>query len=236
MYSIGDGKRKFLYNYRAIESLTKKVNKNFNNENIIRNYNKSYSNKKIFSLKNNNFIINKENPSKYLIEKRKQLLEVNKKLLGKKVDILINQAFDKSTNIRHYNSYREFSKNDYSKEKNKIFPTINLKTNSKNNIHDFKEKIKNNILLNLKILFPQEYINSRERKTISNFSRNNILKNKNKYSTKYFKIKYITPEQIKENGNEIQRNNKLNLINKAITISSFKNKKKLLDNRKNFNH
>ena len=38
MYSIGDGKRKFLYNYRAIESLTKKVNKNFNNENIIRNY------------------------------------------------------------------------------------------------------------------------------------------------------------------------------------------------------
>ena len=137
---------------------------------------------------------------------------------------MINQAFDKSTNIRHYNSYREFSKNDYSKEKNKIFPTINLKTNSKNNIHDFKEKIKNNILLNLKILFPQEYINSRERKTISNFSRNNILKNKNKYSTKYFKIKYINPEQIKENGNEIQRNNKLNLINKAITISSFKNK------------
>ena len=137
MFSIGDGKRKFLFNYKTLESLKLKFNKNTPNK-FLTLYNKgSKSYTKLFSYNNHNYKNDENNPSKFIKTKKSEINQIKEKLLNKKVDILLNKVFDKSTSIRHYNSYK-----DSINICNKKLPKLNYKSHSivKNNL--FKNKIK----------------------------------------------------------------------------------------------
>ena len=229
MFSVVDGKRKFIYNYKALESLKLKLesNKNVPNNFLIFNNNGSSSYTKIFSYNKSRNIFNGENTSKFFNSTKKEINKIKKQLLSKKVDILLNKAFDKCTNIRHYNSYK-----DSIHLTNKIFPRINCKGQSKDKTNLFKSKVKNIILRNFNDFFPEKYINSRERATTNVEKKNNIIKMRKKFEekNKLCKIKYVNKEPMIESQKVIAQSKEEKLINKLILIYNEKNKRKLFIN------
>ena len=227
MFSISDGKKKLLYNYKVLESLKLKPLKISNNIFLELSNNSSNSNRKMFSYPNRNYENIEENPSKYYKEKNKEMNKINNQLFNKKVDILLNKVFDKSENIRHYNSYK-----DSMNLKNIKFPKLNYKSQSMNKYNLFKNKIKKLISTNFEHIFPEKYINSRERAiTNPNINHNLYLSKYNfDYKIKKFKIKYLNKIHTKEKQNKYNMGKREKLINQIITIYNGKNKGKLLLN------
>ena len=225
MFSIGDGKRKLIYNYKALESLKLKPFENNINNNLMLTYHNSKSVKKLFSNKFEDLKYNEEVPSQFYKKKKKEIYLHKKQLLNKKIDILLNKAFDKSEGIRHYNSYKD-SMNLY----NQKLPIINSKSNSnyKNNL--FKNKIKKLILTNFNRFFPEQYINGKERAKTNISNKSNLYKKKNKYGEKqqFFKLNFINKEPFSERKKEFNSKIKDKLINKNIVIYNSKNERKLL--------
>ena len=219
-YSIGDGKRKFIFNYKALESLKLKSNKNTPNNFLILNNKSSKSYTKIFSYNNHNSKSAEKNPSKFVKAKKNEINQINKQLLNKKVDILLNRVFDKTASIRHYNSYKD-TISLYHKKLTKI----NYKSYSldKNNL--FKNKIKKIILTDFNQFFPERYINSREREITKVNTKNNLLQKRKNFAdkNKLFIIKYINKDELEENKKEILLKRKEKLINKFFNIYNAKN-------------
>ena len=232
MYSIGDGKRKLIYSYKTLESLKLKPYKNIKRNFLVLNNSNSRSNKNYYSYEYQENKYSEENPSKFFLEKSKKLKTKNNILFNKKVDILLNKIFDKSANIRHYNSEQKI---EQKKSKNLIynkFPKINCKSQSIYKSIIFRKKIKNNIISKFNQIFPEKYINSRER-TITNEDKKYILlKKKNNFedNKKLYKIKYLKKESSKEKIKELKSRNQDKLITKFLTIYNLKNKRKLLFN------
>lgn len=232
MFSVGDGKRKFIYSYKALESLKTKSYKNIQKNYLVLNQYNSKSGKKFFFSKYQNDICKNEKPSKFFLEKNKEINKINTKLLNKKVDIFLNKAFDISNSIRNYYSHKNLNKRKLTNLIEQKFPKINCKSQYRNkNNNFFKNKIKDIIMTNYEQLFPEKYINSRERtittveRKISLFEKKLIDYENNK---KLFKIKYLKNDVEKENNKTTNQNKKDKLINKFVTIYNAKNKKKLL--------
>ena len=221
-YSIGDGKRKFIFNYKALESLKLKSNKNTPNNFLILNNKSSKSYTKIFSYNNHNSKSAEKNPSKFVKAKKNEINQINKQLLNKKVDILLNRVFDKTASIRHYNSYK-----DTISLYHKKLPKINYKSYSldKNNL--FKNKIKNIILTDFNQFFPERYINSREREITKVSTKNNLLEKRKKFAdkNKLFILKYVNNDELKDNKKEILFKKEKKLTKEFITIYNEKNRK-----------
>ena len=220
MFSIGDGKRKFLFNYKTLESLKLKFNKNTPNK-FLTLYNKgSKSYTKLFSYNNHNYKNDENNPSKFIKTKKSEINQIKEKLLNKKVDILLNKVFDKSTSIRHYNSYK-----DSINICNKKLPKLNYKSHSidKNNL--FTNIIKKKILTDFNHFFPEKYINSREREITKVNTKNNLLQKRKKFAdkNKLFIIKYINKDELEENKKEILLKRKEKLTNQFFNIYNGKN-------------
>jgi hypothetical protein len=92
--------------------------------------------------------------------------------------------------------------------------------------------IKNDIISKFNQIFPEKYINSRER-TITNEDKKYILlKKKNNFedNKKLYKIKYLKKESSKEKIKELKSRNQDKLITKFLTIYNLKNKRKFLFN------
>ena len=227
MFSIGDGQRKFIYNYKALESLKLKSFEKNKNNNLVLNYKNSQSAGKLFNYKNRDYKYNDEIPSKFYKTKNKELNILKKELFNKKLDILLNKAFDKSENIRHYNSYK-----DTRKKFNKQFPNINCKSQSRDKANIFKNKIKSLIISNFNHNFPEKYINSRERTEIKVTKKNNLFKKKNNIgdNKKLFKIKFLNTNPFQENKKAHDDKIQGKLISQIMIIYNAKNKRKILSN------
>ena len=227
MFSIGDGKRKFIYNYKALESLKLNSFEKNQNNNLVLNYKNSQSARKLFNYKNRDYKYNDEIPSKFYKTKNKELNILKKELFNKKLDILLNKAFDKSENIRHYNSYK-----DTRKKFNKQFPNINCKSQSRDKANIFKNKIKSLIISNFNHNFPEKYINSRERTEIKVTKTNNLFKKKNNIGDKkkLFKIKFLNTNPFQENKKAHDDKIQGKLISQIMIIYNAKNKRKILSN------
>ena len=232
MFSISDGKEKLLYNYKALESLKLKPLKMTPSNFLELNNNRAHSKSKFFSFQNGHYENNEENPSKFIKAKNKEISKINKQLFNKKVDILINKVFDRSENIRHYNSYR-----DSIHLNNMKFPILNNKSQSMNKYKLFKIKIKNLISTNFEHIFPEKYINSRERVITNENNKHNLYLSKYNFKpkAKKFKIKYLTKINSQENKKGFNMSKKEKLINKIMTIYSGKYQNKLLSNIKKEN-
>ena len=184
--------------------------------------------KKIFKkLVYSNYKDNDEIPSKFYKTKNKELNILKKELFNKKLDILLNKAFDKSENIRHYNSYK-----DTRKKFNKQFPNINCKSQSRDKANIFKNKIKSLIISNFNHNFPEKYINSRERTEIKVTKTNNLFKKKNNIgdNKKLFKIKFLNTNPFQENKKAHDDKIQGKLISQIMIIYNAKNKRKILSN------
>ena len=230
MFCVSDGQQKFIYSYKTLESLKLNSNKNISGSYLGLNLNNFKSSKKDFFpifLKYKH--IKEGKISKFCITKKNEVNQIKKKLFNKKVDILLNSAFDKSNNIRHYNSHKNFGKYCSNYLINKKCGKFNYdhSSSNKNNNH-FKSKIKNIIMKNFNDFFPEKYINSRER-TLTEVDKKRIIYKNNK---KLFKIKYL--KTITNKKDENQLNQKLNnkLINKLLTIYSKTNNVQLINANK----
>ena len=229
MFSVGDGQRKFIYSYKALESLKTDFHKNNNKNDLVLNQYNSKSTKKIFFPKYLDDICKDEKPSKFFLSKNKEINKINKKLLNKKVDIFLNKAFDISNNIRKYYSHKNLKKRDLINLIEQKFPKINNKSHSVRKCDYFKNKIKNIILIKYKQFFPEKYINSRERTVTTTDRKIRLLEKKmidHENNKKIFGIKYLKNDVDKENTKEINLNKKAQLINKFVKIYNAKNKKK----------
>ena len=143
MFSVGDGQRKFIYSYKALESLKTKFNNNSHKNYLVLNQYNSKSAKKILTPKYQSDICKDEKPSKFFLEKNKEINKINKKLLSKKVDIFLNKAFDISNSIRNYYSYKKLKIRNSTKFIEQKLPKINCKSCSRNKKNNyFKNKLK----------------------------------------------------------------------------------------------
>ena len=237
MFSIGDGQQKFIYNYKALESLMIKSKKNISGNCLGLNLNNYKSKKNNFNFFSpNNQFNNDEKISKFSKEKNKEINTIKKILFNKKIDILLNNAFDKSNNIRKYNSHKYLGKYPRFNLLNKKCPEINNESSSfnKNNTNLFKIKIKNVILNNFNNFFPEKYINSRER-TITEIDKKRIISKKNKKydsNNKLFKIKYLKTTTNKEDKKDLNIKMHNKLIEKLMIIYNKTNSEKLINIKK----
>ena len=235
MFSVGDGKQKFVYSYKALESLKTNSNK-YNSRNYLGlNLTNYKPNKKFFfplSLKTQ---YNKGKPSKFYLTKNKEVNKINKNILNKKLDIFLNNAFDKLSNIRHYNSQKNFVKYYTRNLINKKNRELNHQSSSLNKTNkNFKIKIRNIILNNFNNFFPEKYINSRERIITEVDNKKIISKNNRKVDSykKLFKIKYLKTlnnKEDKENDEESSRKRHNKLLSKLMTIYNKTNKQKFIN-------
>ena len=235
MFSIGDGKRKFIFNYKAIESIIGKPHK-YRNDNYLTSYNKYFhdNNSQLKFIKNN---YDKEKSSQYFINKSKQLKKLKQKIQTKKVDILINKALEKTNNIRNYSNNFKYNKNLRQKLNLNILKSPKIKIKIKNNevgIPSFsQDKIKENILNTANHFFPERYLDITE---ITKDNRENCKydKTKKKLEEEYkkiYSIKYIRPENSIKYNKDLKTKKKLyKLISPAITIYNKNNKNKLISN------
>ena len=235
MFSVGDGKQKFVYSYKALESLKTNSNKNNSRNYFGLNLTNYKPNKKIFfplSLKTQ---YNEGKPSKFYLTKNKEVNKINKNILNKKLDIFLNNAFDKLSNIRHYNSQKNFVKYYTRNLINKKNRELNHQSSSLNKTNkNFKIKIRNIILNNFNNFFPEKYINSRERIITEVDNKKIISKNNRKVDSykKLFKIKYLKTlnnKEDKENDEESSRKRHNKLLSKLMTIYNKTNKQKFIN-------
>jgi hypothetical protein len=236
MFCISDGQQKFIYSYKTLESLKLNSNKNISGSYLGLNLNNFKSSKKDFLPIFLKYKHNKEGKlSNFCKTKKNEVNQIKKKLFDKKVDILLNSAFDKSNNIRHYNSHKNFGKYYSNYLINKKGGKFNYDhSSSKKSNNNFKSKIKNIIMKNFNDFFPEKYINSRER-TLTEVDKKRIISKKNKNvdsSKKLFKIKYLKTITNKEDENELNKKLNNKLLNKLLTIYSKTSKVKLINANK----
>ena len=236
MFSIGDGKRKFIFNYLAAKSIMEKE-KNYRYPNYLTSYDrKFYDNpNNLLELKFDK--INKEKSSLYYINKSKEIQKLKKDIQLKKIDSLINGALEKTNKIRNY-SYNFkinpiLNKKNFNK-KNSNFNKIKLQNDSIHLPSFSYEKIKNNIIITLNQYFPEKYFNNLDKnnkgKNKHNF--NKERKNKKKLDEVYKKIytiKYIHPGSVDQVNSDINiKRENCHYLNPFITIYNKKNKDKFL--------
>ena len=233
MFSIGNGKSRFIYNYKAAE-LIKSRPKNYKYPNYLTSYNKDINSK----LKLKSFSLEKQKPSKYFIKKNKEIEELRKQIELKKVDILINKALEKSNTIRNY-TFNLNSKNiKILKEKifnktNYIFPNIFLEKKNMRLPSFSQELIKKNIINTVDHFFPERYFGKKYKKKLEKIDLKKQLKEAKKFDEykKIYTIKYIKPGPvIKEDKILEQKKKEYNVVGPAITIYNHNNKKKFLIN------
>ena len=235
MFSMGDGKRKFIYNYQAAKSIIKKEKK-YRYPNYLTTYNKKYYDNpnNLLQLKFDK-INEKEKSSPYFINKYKEIEKLKQDIQTKKIDNLINGALEKSNKIRNY-SYNLKTNNKVLNEKmiNKTdfdFSKIKLQNNAIKLPSFSYEKIKNNIIRNLNIYFPERYFNKLDN---NNEDRNkyNLYKEKNnkkKLDEEYkriYTIKYIHQGPVKQIISDLNNNSQFS--KPFITIYNKRNKDKFL--------
>lgn len=229
MFTIGDGKRKFIYNYKTIESIMANPNK-YKNGNYLTSFKKSFNNNNLqLKFIKNNF--DKEKSSPYFINKSKQLQELKKQIQTKKVDILINKALEKQNKIRNYSYNIKYNKN--LKEKNflnNFFKSQKLKMdNDEVRVPSFSQEIlKKNLLKTANHFFPERYFNCKDinKDNTYNYKNDKTKKKLEEEYKKIYSIKYIHPKQYNE---EPKTKRKLyKLISPAITIFNKNNKNKLI--------
>lgn len=244
MFSLGDGQRKFIFNYKVIESIISKPKQYWHANNIIP-INKHISENDInliFKKKKKD----KEKSSHYFITKNKQLNKLKKDIQSKKLDLLINKALERSNPIRSYSyNYKNIQKNNLKKAK---FSFPKLKSNLKHkksfdHMSTFSQDIiKKNIIKTAYNFFPERYINSRENNKDYNekFYLNNNIKIKKKLDDEYRKLyclKYIRPYAITKDNKEKEIKSKAyKLVGPSLQIYNKNNKNILfnnLDNRTN---
>ena len=234
MFSICNGKQKFIYNYKALESLMIKSHKNNSGNYLGLNLSNYKPKKNIFNpLHFNNNFNNEEKISKFCKEKNEEMNIIKKRLFNKKIDILLNNAFDKSNNIRKYNSHKSLRKYHCFNLINKKCPEINNKSSSlnKSNTNLFKIKIKNVISTNFNNFFPEKYINSRER-IITEIDKKLIKSKKNKNfdsHNKLFKMKYLKTSTNKEDNKDFNKQRHNKLLDKLMIIYNKTNNEKLIN-------
>lgn len=244
MYSIGDGQRKLVYNYKAVESIMSEP-KEYWLANSLTLYNKPFKNKSRLSsqLIFKKYNTNKEKSSKYFITKNKQLKKLKKEIQTKRLDILVDKALEKSDPIRNYNcnSYKENIK-----LKNRVLNKTNYKFQSlkvKNNIvhiPKFSEDLfKKNIITIANNFFPERYFNKRDKEKNVDIKSNSIrdIRNKKKLYEEYKKlycIKFINSNPIMKNNKELNLKRKdYQLISPAIKIFNKTNKNKFFSSLNN---
>ena len=224
MYSIGDGQRKFIFNYKAIESIISEP-KEYWRPNNHTSYNKNSENGYKLIIKK--YFNDKEKSSNYYINKSKQTQKLKEDIQTKKLDILINKALEKLDPIRNYSC--NFKSNINRKNINKnniIFPNVKMQ-NKINSIPKYSQDIiRKNMMKTAHDFFPERYFNIGEiNKDTSNTC---YIKNKIKNNKKLYSIKYITPGPInKENKETKSKRKAYQLISPAIKIYNKNNKNKL---------
>lgn len=131
MFKLSDGKNRIIYNYNIAESIiTKPLQKKdfFTPTNKAVQLEDSINSKKPEDPQINTYIFDhhllkgfEERPSKYLIEKRKNIDIVLNKIHNKRIDLLLSNAYDKSYNkIRNYDFKKNNDKNNSSNKNNKF--------------------------------------------------------------------------------------------------------------------
>lgn len=240
MFNIGDGKRKFYFNYKAIESIISEPKKFWHANNIILLNNQFKDNSEneinlIFKRKNND----KEKSSHFFITKNKHLSKLKKDIQAKKLDLLMNKALERSNPIRAYSSNNyKIIKKKYLNKTNFNFPKIKLKEkNIVAPIPAFSQNIiKKNIIDTAYSFFPERYINSRENHRDDNekLYLNNSIKNKKKLEDEYkklYSLKFIHPGPISKNNKEKEIKRKTyKLVGSSIQIYNKNNKNKFFNN------
>ena len=231
MYSIGDGQRKFIFNYKAIESIISEPKEYWRPNNHT-----SYDRKseKSYKLIIKNCFSDKEKSSNYFINKSKQMKKLKEDIQTKKLDILINKALEKSNPIRNYSINLKNNINRKNINKNNIFfPNIKIQNNLNNIPKYSKDIVRNNMMKTAHNFFPERYINIEEINKDDNNkcnARNKIKTNKSLFDEykKIYSIKYITSGPInKESKEEKLKRKAYKLISPAIKIYNKKNKNKL---------
>ena len=235
MFSIEDGKTKFLYNYKAAESVvfTPKI---YRYPNYLTSYNKKmYDNPETnLNFKLDKLNLEKGKHSQYFIDKNKELKKLREQIQKKKVDILLNKALEKSNTIRNY-SFKTNNNDKILREKNfnktnYIFPDIYLEHKSLALPSFSQDKIKKNIISTVNNFFPERYFNKKDKKKCERKDWTKALKKQKQFDEykKLYRIKYINCE------NNIQDDKKLKLkkkeykvIGPAITIFNKNNKNQL---------
>jgi hypothetical protein len=247
MFTIKDGKRKIIFNYKTAESIISKTPKyvypNYLTSYIQKFYDNPESN---LQLKLCNNKINKDKSSRYFINKSKQLQKLQKEIQTKKLDVLINKALEKSNSIRDYYNGHKFNKLNNSlnininligkksfNKTNTKFPKIKVDNNELSIPKFAKERIKDNIMNKVNYYFPEKYFNIKENDDDNYNDKSDLkskLKNRKKEEEykKLYSIKYISPGPIKQDSKEMKfRKKEYRLIGPAITIYNKTNKKQL---------
>lgn len=245
MFTIADGKRKFIYNYKVAESIISKSPK-YKYPNYITSYYSFFHDNPdtALQLKLSKSNYDKEKPSPYFINKNKQLQKLKKQVQTKRLDVLINKALEKSNTIRNYSHNYKINKNNKNtKEKNMNktlfrFPKIKLDYNTMSIPRFSKNRIKENIMNRVNHFFPDRYFNDKEINDGNNtntdktdWKKNLEYKKKLEEYKKLYSIKYISPGPVIQENKELKLKKKAyKLIGPAITIYNKKNKNKLFNN------
>ena len=227
MFSIGDGKRKFIYNYKVMESIVSNPPKVRYPE-YLTPYNKKLSFTYADSIFSNNY--KKEKSSNYYINKKKSFQKLQKQIQKKKLDILINKAYEKSNPIRNYKLSAGRPQNFAGTKFN--HPEITIR-NSGLSIPSFSEMvIKQNILSAANHFFPEKY--SYKQKNEDNEDKKNYvseIKKRKKFDEykRLYRIKYLKQGPVKSFDKEtVSKKKAFKLISPAITIYNSKNKKNII--------
>ena len=243
MFSIGDGQRKFIYNYKAVESIMSEP-KEYWQANSLTAYEKPFKDKsritsQLLFKKNINI---KEKLSKYFITKTKQLQKLKKEIQAKRLDLLLEKALEKSNLIRNYSSNYKKNidlKNRVLNKTNYKFPNIKSQNNIIRIPKFSEDKIKRNIITIGNNFFPERYFNKKEKDKKEN-NKYNLKKekiNKKKLYNEYkklYSIKFIQSTPIKKENKEMDLKRKdYQLISPAIKIYNKANKNKLFSSLEN---
>ena len=240
MFSIGDGQRKIICNYKAVESIMSRP-KEYWQANSLTTYvnNKSRITSQLI-FKNN--INSKEKLSKYYIAKSKQLQQLKKEIQTKRLDLLIEKALEKSNLVRNYSSNYKNNINLKNRVLNKInyrFPNIKSKNNMIIIPKYSQDTIKRKIITIANNFFPERYFDEKEKHINNKYNLKKDKMNKKKLNEEYkklYSIKYIQSTPIKKEKVELKLKKKeYQLISPAFKIYNKTNKKKFfssLDNEK----
>ena len=235
MFSIEDGKTKFLYNYKAAESVIFNPKK-YRYPNYLTSYNKiMYDNQESsFNFKLDKFNLEKGKHSKYYIDKNKELKKLREQIQKKKVDILLNKALEKTNTIRNYsfkiNNNDKILKEKHFNKTNYIFPDIFLEHKSLALPSFSQDIIKKNIISTVNNFFPERYFNKKDKKKSEKKDWVEVLYNKKKSDEykKLYRIKYINSENVIKDDKKLKRKKKeYKSISPAITIMNKNNKNQL---------